>query len=110
VHSDYGGSDGPYGTLGADRLVRALVERGMADKLPVADKRAPQLERIQPGDLIGYYSRQRQRYGHLVLYLGDGKIGCHTYCRSDLPECTWDNQYTLGLDDDDYEWSLLRLR
>ena len=48
------------------------------------------------GDLIAYWSKESKVYSHLVLYLGNGKIGCHTYCRFDDPACTWDNQWDIG--------------
>jgi hypothetical protein len=103
-------ANGPYGVVGADRLVHVLTNAGLADALPVADKRDPQLERIAPGDLIGYYSRPRSRYVHLAMYAGDERIICHTYCRSDAPECRWDNRFNLGDDDASWSWTLLRLR
>jgi hypothetical protein len=102
--------DGPYGIIGADRLVRHLDRAGLVEILPVADKRAPEIERLAPGDLIGYYSRPRSRYVHLAMYLGEGRIVCHTYCRSDDPDCRWDNAFTLGDDDDSWRWSLIRVR
>src|SRR6266508_734355 len=46
----------PYGIVGADRLVRHLVRANLVEVIPVADKRAPPLERIAAGDLVGYYS------------------------------------------------------
>jgi hypothetical protein len=103
-------ADGPYGILGADRLTRHLIEAELVEPFAVADKRAPGLERIAPGDLVGYSSRQRGRFVHLAIYLGDGRIACHTYCRSDDPACTWDNVFSLGADDDNWRWTLLRFR
>ena len=100
----------PYGIVGADRLVRHLVRHDLVELIEVADKRAPPVERIAPGDLFGYYSRPRSRYVHLAMYLGEGRIAGHTYCRSDDPACTWDNAFTLGDDDDGWRWSLLRIR
>jgi hypothetical protein len=100
---------GPYGILGADRFVQALEKKGYVEVIPVADKSAPGLERIAPGDLIGYHLRSKKSYGHLVMYAGDGNIVCHTYCRSDDGACTWDHLYTLGKDLDDWEWRLLRI-
>jgi hypothetical protein len=52
--------------------------------------------------VIAYYSQGREGHGggysHSALYLGNNKIACHTYCRSDKPECTWDNDWNLGAD------------
>lgn len=57
---------------------------------------------LEPGDLIGYFDTKRDRFGHSALYLGKDKIACHTYCRSDQPGCTWDNDWHLGSKD----WSI----
>jgi hypothetical protein len=101
---------GPYGILGADRLVHAFLNRGYVEVIPVADKSDPGLERITPGDVIGYYRKSARSYAHLVIYAGDENIICHTYCRSDDPACTWDHRYTLGHDNDDWEWRLIRVK
>jgi hypothetical protein len=100
---------GPYGILGAGRFVRTLVERGDLEVIPVEDKRDPGLARIAAGDLIGFYRASQRDYGHLALYAGDENIVCHTYCRADVEDCTWDHRYSLGLDDDDWQWRLLRV-
>src|SRR3954471_21434707 len=60
----------PYGIVGADRLVRHLGSHDLIEVIPVADKKNPPLDRITPGDLVGYYSRPRSRYVHLAMYLG----------------------------------------
>jgi hypothetical protein len=101
---------GPYGILGADRFVHALLNHGLVEVIPVADKSAPGLDRIAPGDILGYFRRSRSSYAHLVLYAGDENIICHTYCRSDDPACTWDHGYALGHDNADWEWRLIRVR
>ena len=100
---------GPYGILGAGRFVRALEKKGFIEMIPVADKKNPGLERIAPGDLIGYYRASQRDYGHLALYAGGENILCHTYCRADTEDCTWDHRYSLGIDDDDWQWRLLRV-
>lgn len=100
---------GPYGILGADRFVQALVKHNYVEVMSVADKANPGLDRIEPGDIIGYYRKSTHSYAHMALYAGDESIICHTYCRSDLPECTWDHRYTLGIDNEDWEWRLLRV-
>jgi hypothetical protein len=101
---------GPYGVLGADRFAETLVTRGYVEVIQVDDKANPGLDRIAAGDLIGYYKTSAKSYAHLALYIGDGSIICHSYCRSDDPACTWDHQYNLGIDNDDWTWRLLRVR
>ena len=54
------------------------------------------INNLSAGDLIAYFSTQSNRYTHMAIYLGDNKIACHTYCRSDQPDCTWDNDWDLG--------------
>ena len=88
--------------------MRAIIERKYVEVIKVADKKDPGIDRIAAGDLIGYFKRNGNDYAHVAMYAGDGAILCHTYCRSDLEECTWDNQFTLGLDNDMWEWRLLR--
>ena len=100
---------GPYGILGADRFVQALMKHGYVEVLPVADKTDPGLDRIAPGDLLGYYRKSKRSYAHIAMYAGGESILCHSYSRSDAPECTWDHRYTLGLQNDDWEWRLLRI-
>jgi hypothetical protein len=107
VPSDF--PSGPYGILGAGRFVESLVKRGLCEVITVADKSNPGLDRIAPGDIIAYYRASEHDYAHLALYAGDGNIICHTYCRSDAPECTWDHRYTLGIDNDDWQWRLLKI-
>jgi hypothetical protein len=99
---------GPYGILGADRFVQALVKKGFIEVITVEDKTRPGLDRIAPGDLIGYLRGSKGRYAHLAMYAGDENIICHTYCRSDAGDCTWDHAYSLGAADDDWQWHLLR--
>jgi hypothetical protein len=106
IPADFPG--GPYGILGADRFVQTLVKRGLVEVLAVDDKANPGLERIAPGDLIGYMRASKGKYAHLAMYAGDGNIICHTYCRSDTSDCTWDHAYSLGATDDDWQWHLLR--
>lgn len=90
-----------YGQVSATRMVEWLLKSGNA----VIKKKRARIDgstdvdaSIEAGDLIGYYDAKRGRYGHLVLYVGNGKIACHTYCRSDAPGCTWDNGWQLGGD------------
>jgi hypothetical protein len=99
---------GPYGILGAGRFVQMLVHHGWVEVIHVDDKDNPGLDRIAAGDIIAYYRLSKNDYAHLVLYAGDGNIVCHTYCRADAPECTWDHRYTLGAGNDDWVWRFLR--
>jgi hypothetical protein len=99
---------GPYGILGASRCVETLIKRGYVEVLTVDDKASPGLDRIAPGDLIGYYRHSQNQYSHLTMYAGGDGIICHTYCRADTEDCTWDHLYSLGRDDDDFAWRLLR--
>ena len=61
---------------------------------------------LQQGDIIAYFSKARKIYSHMALYLGDGKIACHTYCRSDDSACTWDNSWKLGVGT--HQWSVIQ--
>jgi cell wall-associated NlpC family hydrolase len=54
------------------------------------------INHLDPGDLIAYWNVEKKLYSHLTMYLGNGKIACHTYCRSDDPACTWDKNWDLG--------------
>jgi hypothetical protein len=100
---------GPYGILSATRLVSHLRSSAVASVISVRDKTNPHLERIRPGDLIAYYNKDAGRFAHMAMYAGNGKIVCHTYCRSDDAACTWDNEYSLGFDQPQIEWYLIKL-
>jgi hypothetical protein len=65
------------------------------------------IAQLSPGDLIAYFSPATGRYAHLTMYLGNDKIVCHTYCRSDEPACTWDNEWDLGRGS--WQWSFIRI-
>jgi hypothetical protein len=65
------------------------------------------ISRLSAGDLIAYFNVKRNIYSHLTLLLPDNKIACHTYCRSDQPECTWDNDWDLGRSS--HRWTFLRI-
>jgi hypothetical protein len=97
IKSDFAGPpNAPYGIVGAERLVHYLTEdRGWAAVLgrQTTDTRLP--AEMQPGDLIAYFDADMNRHVHLVLYLGNDKICCHTYARSDDTSCTWDNTWLL---------------
>jgi hypothetical protein len=54
------------------------------------------IKQLQPGDIIAYFNVKLDFYSHMTLYLGNDKIACHTYCRSDDPACTWDNLWDIG--------------
>lgn len=65
------------------------------------------IEKLSPGDLIAYFSPDTGRYAHMAMYLGNGKIVCHTYCRSDSPDCTWDNEWDLGKGS--WQWTFIQI-
>ncbi len=95
----------PYGIVRVDTMVNYLTGRPIAPPNNrrryaryveiVAEKTSDKthISRLQAGDLIAYFDGSK--YFHMALYLGNGKIACHTYCRSDLPECTWENSWDL---------------
>jgi hypothetical protein len=51
---------------------------------------------LAPGDLIAYFHIGLRTYTHLAMFLGGGRIACHSYGRSDQPDCTWDQDWNLG--------------
>jgi hypothetical protein len=98
----------PYGILGANRMVDWLTTTAkLATVIAVPDKTKPPIDKLSAGDLIGY--KRGGRFGHLAMYLGEGKIACHTYCRSDDVACTWDNDFTIGRDDPAWSWAFLKV-
>jgi hypothetical protein len=92
-----------YGILGAERMKLFLIKNNIATLVKEFNRQEyeneTQKERLlvglQPGDIIAYRFRGDSIYHHLALYLGDGKIACHTYCRCevvDLPD-PWSNAW-----------------
>ena len=90
-----------YGLAGINRLIEFITSpaRRWATKLAddVSKEVArPLIDKMMPGDLIAYSNGGE--LDHLAILLGDdgklnGKVACHTYCRSDASECTWDNDW-----------------
>jgi hypothetical protein len=93
-----------YGLSGVDRLVEFLTAPSrkwakiLAEKVS-KDRARPLIGQMLAGDLIAYAGPRDGRYDHLVIILGgadgkiNGKVACHTYCRSDDRQCTWDNDW-----------------
>jgi hypothetical protein len=98
--------NGPYGILGAQRLVDYLIKKNYA--IFKAEKvSGDHTSELEPGDIIGYYRQSKGRYTHLALYAGNGDIYCHTYSRS--PTCTWDHRWDIHADDPDFLWSFIAI-
>jgi hypothetical protein len=107
-----------YGLAGLDRLVEFLTSpaRQWATKLAddvSKDTARKLMDKMMPGDLIAY--SQDGKLDHLVILLGDngklnGKVACHTYCRSDASDCTWDNDWdSIRPPEGDYRITLLQM-
>jgi hypothetical protein len=107
-----------YGLAGLDRLVEFLTApaRQWATKLAndiSKDVARPLMDKMMPGDLIAY--SHGGKFDHLVILLGDngklnGKVACHTYCRSDASDCTWDNDWdAISPPGGDYHVTLLQM-
>lgn len=98
----------PYGIVRVATIVEHLKDRRWVEVVARDTTEREHVQALGPGDLIAYKNR-RGRYAHLALYLGGGKIGCHTYCRFDDPACTWDNDWDLGAGQG-WTWTFLRFR
>jgi hypothetical protein len=97
----------PYGIVRVRTMVEHLQAKGWAQAVATDSTDRDHIKKkLQPGDLIAYRN-PRGTYAHLTLYLGKGKIGCHTYCRFDDPACTWDNDWDLGAGQG-WTWTFLR--
>ncbi len=77
-------------------MLKFLRDRKLVDVVGERSTDPGLIGRLRAGDLIAYFNPSRRRHTHMTMYLGNGKIACHTYCRSDLPSCTWDNNWNLG--------------
>jgi hypothetical protein len=75
---------GVYGHFDVAPLVGWLYGLGAATKsyrkMDTSDA-TDALSHIKLGDVIAYFSTSDGVYKHSALYLGDGKIACHTLCR-----------------------------
>jgi len=98
---------GPYGILSANRLASKLDDLGWVDITQYPTTSSAPIGKLSSGDLIGYFKISENRYIHLAMYLGGNKILCHTYCRSDDPACTWDNDWNLWAGDSDFRWDFI---
>jgi hypothetical protein len=106
---------GPYGILGAGRLVQYLKGANIASIAgPERHRERSRIADLSAGDIVAYWkptdARRPGHYAHTALYMGNGMIACHTYSRCDTDDCTWDKQWDLrGGDKPEYEWTLLRM-
>jgi hypothetical protein len=86
----------PYGIVRVSSMVEHLTRSRFAEIVAEKSEDDTIVDQLRPGDLVAYFSKARRRYAHLTLLLEGNKIACHSYCRSDLPDCTWDNDWRLG--------------
>jgi hypothetical protein len=91
----------PYGIVRVSTMIDYLTGETasrprFAEMVAEKSEDARFVGRLRPGDLIAYFSKAKRRYAHLAMLLDGGKIACHSYGRSDQPECTWDNDWRLG--------------
>lgn len=76
-----------YGITSAPRMVDYLLNRGFAK--PIGGQKvfrstaAPDIEKLEMGDLIAYAASSNGGYTHMAFHLYQGKIACHTNCRLD---------------------------
>jgi hypothetical protein len=71
---------------------KTLIEKCSANSA----ERLVKLKILQPGDLIAYFNTSAKSFGytHSTMYVGDGGITCHTFCRF---------KGQLGSEDDDWD-------
>jgi Putative amidase domain len=100
---------GPYGIVTVEEMLSFLQRRKLVEVKGRKSKDKSLITQLQTGDVVAYFNPTRQRHTHLAMYLGNGKIICHTYCRSDLPACRWDNDWNLG-EQQGFSWTFLRLK
>jgi hypothetical protein len=101
----------PYGIVRAATMVDFLTGRLKGHPTyaeTVAEKSEDDsiVSQLQPGDLVAYFNVGRQRYTHLAMLLEGGRIACHSYGRSDQPQCTWPNNWDIGRSN--HQWTFLR--
>jgi hypothetical protein len=103
---------GVYGQFVPDNLVKWLLEQKSTKPLAVkclgGSCSARLVDNLEKGDVIAYF-HPMGHYTHCALDLGESKIACHTYCRSHQPECTWDNDWMLGLNEG-FAYTLIHIR
>jgi hypothetical protein len=101
----------PYGIVRVSTMVDFLtgrMEGHPAYAEIVAEKSDDDtiIGQLSPGDLVAYFNKERQHYSHLAMLLGAGRIACHSFGRSDQPECTWKNSWDLGRSN--HQWTFVR--
>jgi hypothetical protein len=101
----------PYGITRVATMVDYLTGRKGHPKLAeiVAEKTADvkMISGLEPGDLIAYFNTESHVYTHLAMLLDGGLIGCHSYGRSDQPDCTWKSYWNIG--SSNHQWTLLHV-
>jgi hypothetical protein len=102
----------PYGIVRVSSMVERLTRSRFAEIVAEKSEDDRIVDRLGPGDLIAYFSKAHRRYAHLAMLLDGKKIACHSYCRSDQPGCTWDNDWRLGGSAPEqpatHQWTFLR--
>lgn len=101
----------PYGIVRVGTMVDFLTGRlkGHARSAEIVAEKSEDdsvIDQLRPGDLVAYFHKDRRVYSHMALLLDSNKIACHTYGRSDQPECTWDNTWKLGVGT--HQWTFIR--
>jgi len=79
-------ADGPYkGIAGAPRLVQHLKKHAprwvevVEEWLPNNSGAAKKVKALSIGDVVGYsHHKNDNKYEHVVIHIGNGKIVCHT--------------------------------
>jgi hypothetical protein len=76
---------------------KTLIEKCSASSA----ERLVNLKILQPGDLIAYFNNSAQFFGytHSAMYVGDGGITCHTFCRFKGQTGSEDDDWDLGRSD-----------
>ena len=97
----------PFGIVRVSTMVDFLVRNKLAEVVAEKSTDETMIDKLQEGDLVAYFNKARGIYSHMALLLPGHKIACHTYCRSDQPDCTWDNDWALGRGT--HQWTFLRI-
>lgn len=92
----------PYGIVGAPTFARFLKGVPAVSAIEIDADDTTTIDRARPGDVIAAKVSRGSSfaYEHFMLYLGDGKIACHTYARCDAGgdgwTDAWDNDWNVG--------------
>jgi hypothetical protein len=74
-----------FGVLGLLNDLQSLPDtKTLIERCDVsAAERLVSLKILQPGDLIAYFNNNAKTFGytHSAMYVGDGGITCHSFCR-----------------------------